>query len=331
MTLRAVAFESRITIPREQGVLDAARNSLESQAAALVRLAARLDDEFGKALNLLVGCHGRVIVSGMGKSGLIGRKIAATLSCCGTPSFFLHPGEAAHGDLGMVTPSDVLLLVSNSGESSELVGLLPSFLELGVPMVALVGDPSSTLARASNAVLDASVERETCPHNLVPTTSALAALAMGDALATAAMRMRGLTAGDVGRLHPAGNLGRRLTTRVRDVMLSRRLPIVTPERKVSEALFTMTRGRCGLAVVVDEAGEPVGIITDGDLRRALQQRPGLLDLPVSEIMTAQPVTIHQDATLHEAEERMHRLRLKALVVIDRKHRVAGVIEIFNDR
>lgn len=331
MTLRAVAFESRITISREQGVIEAARSSLNSQAVALERLAGRLNGEFCTALDLLVGCRGRVVVSGMGKSGLIGRKIAATLSCCGTPSFFLHPGEAAHGDLGMVTHGDVLLLVSNSGESGELVGLLPSFLELGVPIIALVGDPCSTLARSANAVLDVSVERETCPHNLVPTTSALAALAMGDALATTSMKMRGVTASDVGRLHPAGSLGRRLTTRVRDVMQSRQLPLVTPERTVSEGVFTMTRGRCGLAVVVDEDSEPVGIITDGDLRRALQQRPGLLDLPVSEIMTSQPVTIHEDATLHEAEERMHRLRLKALVVIDHKHRVSGVIEIFNDR
>jgi arabinose-5-phosphate isomerase len=177
--------------------------------------------------------------------------------------------------------------------------------------------------------LDASVEREVCPHNLVPTTSALAALALGDALAMAVMNMHGLTPGDVGRFHPGGHLGRKLSARVRDVMQNQHLPVVTPERKVSEALFTMTAGRCGLAVVVDEGGEAIGIITDGDLRRALQQRPGLLDLAVSEIMTAQPVTIHEDATLHEAEERMHRLRLKALVVIDHGHRVSGVIEIFN--
>ena len=330
MTLRAVAFESRPVISREQGVIGMARASLESQAAALSELATRINGDFCKALDLLASCTGRVIVSGMGKSGLIGRKIAATLSCCGTPSFFLHPGEAAHGDLGMVTESDVMLLVSNSGESSELLALLPSFMELGIPIIALVGDRTSSVARAATAVLDAAVEREICPHNLVPTTSALASLALGDALATAVMSMRGLTPGDVGRFHPGGSLGRRLTARVRDVMQNRQLPFVTPERKVSEALFTMTAGRCGLAVVVAH-GESIGIVTDGDVRRALQQRPDLLELPVSQIMTPQPVTIHEDATLHEAEERMHRMRLKALVVVDSRHRVSGVIEIFNGR
>lgn len=328
MTLRVVPLETVPAIGRDDGILDVARASLHLQAEALERLATRLDEEFCRALEVILACRGRVVVSGIGKSGLIGRKIAATLACSGTPSFFVHPGEAAHGDLGMVTADDVLVLISNSGETAELVSLLPHFLELGVPIIALVGRGSSSLARAASVILDIAVEHETCPHNLVPTTSALVTLAMGDALAMAAMRVRCFGPQDFGRFHPGGALGRRLSNRVKDVMQSQQLPLVSPTRKVSEALLTMTAGRCGLVVVVDEASAPLGIVTDGDLRRALQERPGLLELPVSEIMTDKPVTIREDATVNEAEERMRRLRIKAIVVVNSHQRVTGVIEIF---
>ena len=331
MTLRVLSLERPRVSTRDEGLLEAARASLTSQADAITSLASRLDAEFCRALELVVACQGRVVVCGIGKSGLVGRKIAATLACSGTPSFFLHPGEAAHGDLGMVTSEDVVVVVSNSGETAEVVGLMPYFLECGVPIIALVGRPGSSLGRAATVVLDVSVENETCPHNLVPTTSALATLAMGDALAVAAMRMRNFSAEDFGRLHPGGALGRRLKGAVSSVMQREQLPLVAPHRSVREALLTMTSGRCGLVIVVDNAGSPVGIVTDGDLRRALQSRPEMLDLAVSEIMTAAPVTIRDDATVHEAEERMHRLRLKALIAVDSRHRVTGIVEIFSGR
>jgi len=328
MALRVVRLESVPAVSRDKETLAVARSSLHHQAQALDRVASHLDDQFCRALELLLSCRGRVVVSGIGKSGLIGRKIAATLACSGTPSFFVHPGEAAHGDLGMVTPEDVLILVSNSGETSELVQLLPHFLELGVPIIALVGRITSSLARAASVVLDIEVEKETCPHNLVPTTSALVMLALGDALAMAAMRAREFGPNDFGRYHPGGTLGRRLSKRVKDVMQSQELPLVTVERRVREALVVMNEGRCGLVIVVDEDSRPVGIVTDGDLRRALQERPHLLELSVRKIMSKNPVTISEDATVNEAEERMHRLRIKALVVVNDEQRVSGIVEIF---
>ncbi|MBN1607773.1 MAG: KpsF/GutQ family sugar-phosphate isomerase [Polyangiaceae bacterium] len=329
MNLRAITRESRPVIVGEQAVIEAARSSLRSQAEALMGVGSRIDDGFCRALDMIVGCAGRVVVSGIGKSGLIGRKIAATLASGGTPAFFLHAGEASHGDLGMVTAHDVVLLVSNSGESPELVKLIPWFRVLDLPIVAILGSTRSTLARTAHIVLDASVERESCPHNVVPTTSALAALALGDALATAAVQQRGLSPDDLARFHPAGSLAHRQYCRVRDIMQSEPLPLVTPDCLVGEALWTMTAGRCGLAIVLGDDGGPVGIVTDGDLRRGMQKRAEVLGLPVTAIMTRQPATIHEDAAVYEAEARMRRLRLKALVVVDSQRRVSGIIEIYN--
>ena len=329
MNLRALTRESRPVIVGEQAVIEAARASLRSQAQALLGVGARIDEGFCRALDIIVGCAGRVVVSGIGKSGLIGRKIAATLASGGTPAFFLHAGEASHGDLGMVTAQDVVLLVSNSGESPELVKLVPWFRALDVPIVAILGCAQSILARAAHVVLDASVERESCPHNVVPTTSALAALALGDALATAAVQERGLSPDDLVRFHPAGSLSSRRYCRVGDVMQSEQLPLVTRDCLVGDALWTMTAGRCGLAIVVGNGGVPVGIVTDGDLRRGMQKRTEVLGLPVTAIMTQQPATIHEDAAVYQAEEQMRRLRVKALVVVDRQQRVSGIIEIYN--
>lgn len=310
-----------------RGALAEAKAGFETQMAALSEVASRLDDEFEAALEILLECAGRVVVSGIGKSGLIGRKLASTLASTGTPSVFLHPAEAHHGDLGMVREEDVVLFVCYSGETPEVTSLLPYFLEQGIPIVAIVGHRSSTLARASEAVLDVSVEREACPHNLAPTTSALVSLAMGDALAVALMRARGFDAQDFGRLHPGGSLGKKLRL-VSDTMHRDNLPFVPPTLTVGESLFKISEGRCGLAIVVDEAGQLAGIVTDGDLRRALTSKEKLLDTPISEIMTRKPVTIREDATLSEAEARMQRLRLKALIVLNSEDRVSGVIEVF---
>ncbi len=329
INLRVVNGNAQPAVDPVESVLSAARDSFSNQAEAIAELASRVDEDFLRALNLLLGCTGRVIVSGIGKSGLIGRKIAATLACSGTPAFFVHPAEAAHGDLGMITRRDVLILISNSGETAEIVRLLPFFQELSVPMIALVGRAESTLGRAADAVLDISVDSEACPHNLVPTTSAMTTMAMGDALAMAAMRMRDFSADDFGRFHPGGTLGRRLNGRVRDVMQNNPLPVVSPQTPVSEMLMKMTTGRCGLVIVTNEAGAPIGIVTDGDLRRALQRHSDLLDRQVYDVMSPRPVTIHDSALVREAEERMRRLRLKALVVVDSASRAVGVIEIFN--
>ncbi len=331
MTLRVVPLETVPVARPDIGVLDTARASILNQASALNKLASRIDDEFCRALGHVLDCAGRVVVSGMGKSGLVGRKIAATLNCSGTPSVFLHPGEAAHGDLGMVTAMDLLIVISNSGETTELVKLLPYFLELGIPIVALVGQRSSSIGRAATVVLDTSVDRETCPHNLVPTTSALVTLAIGDALAMSAMVQRGFTAKDFGRFHPGGALGSQLLNRVADVMQTQQLPLLPATTLLGDALLPMSSGRCGLVIVTDDYQCPLGIVTDGDLRRALQQDAQALQRPISEFMTRKPVTVREDATIREAQERMHRLRLKALVVVDAKQRVVGVIEIFNGR
>lgn len=329
MTLRVVPLESVPLLHPENGVVETARASIRSQADALTALASRIEDEFCRAVELLVRATGRIVVTGMGKSGLIGRKISATLNCSGSPSVFLHPGDAAHGELGIVTARDTVIAISNSGETAEVVRLLPYFVELGVPVIALVGQLDSALGRAASVSLDISVERETCPHNLVPTTSALATLALGDALAMAAMSQRNFTAEDFGRFHPGGTLGAHLSSRVAHVMQTNDLPLVSKNTLLGEALLTMSSGRCGMVIAIDNGRRPLGVLTEGDLRRAVQSNSDALRLPLSEFMTENPITIREDASIREAEERMHRLRLEALVVIDSRHCVAGIIKIFN--
>jgi arabinose-5-phosphate isomerase len=268
-----------------------------------------------------------VVVCGIGKSGLIGRKLVATLVSTGTPSTFLHPAEALHGDLGMVGDDDVVMFLSYSGETPEVTRLIPYFSSRGVPLLAIVGDPRSTLAKQVRVALDVAVQREVCPHDVVPTCSAVATLAMGDALAMALMRARGFSAEDFAQLHPGGRLGSRLRL-VSEAMQRHDLPLVPPSMTVGESLLAISRGRCGLAIVVDPAENLLGLVTDGDLRRALALESNLLEKPISEIMTPKPVTIRGDATVTEAETRMQRLRLKALIVLNSEERVSGVIEVF---
>jgi arabinose-5-phosphate isomerase len=310
-----------------QDLMAEARKGLELQAAAVARLTQRLDAGFAKALDILSRCRGRIVVCGIGKSGLIGRKLASTFACTGSPSAFLHPAEALHGDLGMLTADDVVLFVCYSGETPEVMRILPYMRSVAVPSIALVGVVNSTLGRFADVAIDVSVEREACPLNLAPTTSALASLAMGDALALSLMRLRGFSSEDFARFHPGGSLGRRFT-RVVDVMHKEELPFVLPTTTVGEALLVMSHGRRGLAIVVDDADKLCGVVTDGDLRRALARRGDLLDREISEIMTQTPVTISENAPVAEAEERMQSLRLKALIALDVEGRVSGVIEVF---
>lgn len=331
--------ESVIEFPEDEatGALDAtgafdrlvaeARATVHEQAQAIADLAARIDVTFARAVGLLHATPGHVVVTGIGKSGIIGRKIAATLASTGTPSFFVHPAEAFHGDLGMITERDTVLMISYSGETEEIVRLLPHLSRVGTPLIALVGRVESTLGLAADVALDVSVEREACPNNLAPTNSTLAALAMGDALSVSLMRLRQFGADDFARLHPGGALGRRLHTRVKDVMSRRDLPVVAPTQSVRESLFTITRGRLGLALVFE--GDALrGIVTDGDLRRAMQRHEDVLEVPVSEIMTAHPVTISEQALLVEAEKLMRRRKIKALVAVDDLGKVSGIVEIF---
>jgi arabinose-5-phosphate isomerase len=309
-------------------IVEQAKVLFEQHATAISRVGARLDQSFVRAVEIILACSGRLVVCGMGKSGHVARKMAATFASTGTPSFFLHAGEASHGDLGMVMPKDVVVLVSHSGETEEVLRLVPYFRASDIAIIAIVGNLPAPLAQLADVVLDVSIEREACPLELVPTTSAIATLAMGDALASSLIRARNFQLDDFVRLHPGGAVIQRLVTRVRDVMQKDHLPFVTPDHTVSECLMRMTEGRCGLGIVLGEQGKLEGLVTDGDVRRALQRHPGLLDLPVRDMMTKNPVTIEEDATLREAEERMTRLRLKALVVLGDHGRVSGVIEIF---
>jgi arabinose-5-phosphate isomerase len=305
-----------------------ARETLTEQSQCIAEMAARVDDSFGRAVGLMYSTPGHVVITGMGKSGNIGRKVAATLASTGTPSFFLHPAEAFHGDLGMITERDTLLLISYSGETEEVVRLLPHLLRMGTPIISLVGAMDSTLAKAADVAIDVSVAREACPNNLAPTNSTLAAMAMGDALAVSLMRARQFGADDFARLHPGGSLGRRLLTRVKDVMHRRELPVVAPTQTVRESLFTITRGRLGLALVLDH-GVLLGIVTDGDLRRAMQRHDDVLEVPVAEIMSTHPVTIDENALLSEAEKLMRRRKIKALVVVNNQGLTTGLVEIFD--
>lgn len=310
-----------------ENYVEIAKESLIAQSQAVKTLADRIGVEFQGAVELILACAGRVVICGMGKSGLIGKKFVATFASTGTPSFFLHPGEAFHGDLGMLKPSDVVILISYSGETEEVIKLIPSLKSFGNKIIAMAGNPNSILARNSDIFLDVSVEREVCPNNLAPTTSTLATMAMGDALAVALIKARDFQPMDFARFHPGGSLGRRLLTRVRDVMRTN-LPRVAPDATVRECLFTMTSGRMGLALIMEET-RLQGIITDGDLRRAMLRDPHMLEKSVRVFMTRTPVTIDAEANLADAEAYMIEKKVRALVVTEgQEQSVCGVVEIF---
>lgn len=303
-----------------------AREVLRIEARAIADLEASLDGRFSDAVELILSNTGRVIVCGMGKSGIIGKKIAATLASTGTPSFFMHPGEAFHGDLGMVTPEDVFVAISHSGETDELLKLLPFLIDNGNSIIAMTGNSHSTLAQHSSVHLSVQVAREACPLQLAPTASTTATLAMGDAFAVALMKARDFQAHHFARFHPGGSLGRRLLQPVRAEMRSDNLPFITARAPADQVLAAVTDGDLGVALVSDEACRIVGVITDGDLRRALQQhRQAFFDRTAADLMTANPVTIGIDSSMHTAIELMAKHHITLLVVVDGEQ-VVGVVQ-----
>lgn len=305
-----------------------ARRTLNIERDAIEALSARIDDNFDRACDLLLGCQGRVVVTGMGKSGHIGGKIAATLASTGTPAFFVHPGEASHGDLGMITPGDVVIALSNSGETAEVMALLPLLKRMGVPLVSMTGRPGSSLARHAEAHLDAGVEREACPLDLAPTASTTAALVLGDALAVALLEARGFTAEDFALSHPGGSLGRRLLLTVGDLMhQGERLPQVPLGSPLRDALIEITRQGLGFTCVIDREGLLAGVYTDGDLRRTLDQHSNLHALSVDEVMTSPGKRISADVLAAEAVRIMEGSRISALAVVDAQGRPIGALHM----
>jgi arabinose-5-phosphate isomerase len=302
---------------RAPQALELARKVLRIEAQAVAGLADRLDSAFPRAIDLILACHGRVIVSGVGKSGHIARKIAATLASTGTPAYFVHAAEAAHGDLGMITREDVVIALSNSGESDELLTIVPLIKRRGGCLIAITGNPASSLAREADAHLDAGVAEEACPLNLAPTASTTAALAMGDALAVALLDARGFGAEDFARSHPGGALGRRLLTHVRDIMRKvDAVPCVGEDATVAEAVLAISRGGMGMTAVVTEGRAVAGIFTDGDLRRALEKVSDLKGTPVTQVMTRNPRTIGPDRLAAETAQMMEEHRISQILVVE---------------
>jgi len=306
--------------------LHMAREALDIEASALLAMKARLDDRFVQAAALILGASGRVVVTGMGKSGHVGTKIAATLASTGTPAMFMHPGEASHGDLGMIQAGDVVLGLSNSGESDELVAILPVIKRLGVPLIAMTGGLQSSLARHANVVLDTGVAKEACPLNLAPTASTTAQMAMGDALAVALLDARGFKPEDFARSHPGGSLGRRLLTHVSDIMRKgSEVPRVAPEASFTELMQEMSRKGLGATSVVNAQGQVLGIFTDGDLRRLIEKGQDLRQLKASDVMHANPRTLRDDALAAEAADLMEAHRITSVLVVNAQGELVGAI------
>ncbi|MHB1828024.1 MAG: KpsF/GutQ family sugar-phosphate isomerase [Steroidobacteraceae bacterium] len=312
----------------DQGLLSAARRALAIEARAVEALLARLDGRFAAACRLCLECQGRVVVTGIGKSGHVARKIAATLASTGSPAFFLHPAEASHGDLGMITRADLVLALSNSGETPEVLLLLPHLTRLAVPLIAMVGKSDSTLGRSATVVLDVSVPEEACPLNLAPTASTTAALAMGDALAVAVLEARGFTELDFARSHPGGTLGRQLLLRVEQLMRTGpAAPVVRPEATLAEGLLEMSRKGLGMTVITGADDVVIGVFTDGDLRRALDRQIDIHRVTMREVMTAPCKTIGPQELAAEAVHRMELYRITALPVADAAGRLVGALNV----
>lgn len=308
--------------------LDLAREVLRIEADAVQMLAARLDENFLRALDIILCCKGRVIVSGMGKSGHIARKIAATMSSTGTPAYFVHPGEASHGDLGMITSEDVIIALSYSGESQELMTIVPVIKRQGAKLVSMTGNPLSSLAMAADVHLNAAVDKEACPMGLAPTASTTAALALGDALAVALLDAKGFGAEDFARSHPGGSLGRRLLTRVRDIMRSgERLPMVHEDALLSDAIMEISRKGVGMTAIVDAGQRVLGIYTDGDLRRTLAKKLDFNATPVRSVMSANPRCIGPDALAAEAVQIMEQHNISQMLVVDEQHKLVGALNM----
>ncbi|WXK47776.1 KpsF/GutQ family sugar-phosphate isomerase [Campylobacter lari] len=304
-----------------------AKEVFEIESKTILDLCDNLDENFSKTIDLILSIKGRCVVSGMGKSGHIGAKIAATLASTGTPSFFMHPGEALHGDLGMLTSEDVLLAISNSGETEEVLKLIPVIKKRKIPLIVMAGNQNSTLAKQADIFINIAVKKEACPLQLAPTSSTTATLAMGDAIAVALMRARKFRPDDFALFHPGGSLGRKLLTKVGDLMVSSNLPIVSPESEFNELVDVMTSGKLGLCIVLENE-KLVGIITDGDLRRALRanDKPRF-DFKAKEIMSENPKIIEASAMASEAEELMLKHKIKEIVVTQ-DEKIVGIIQLY---
>ncbi len=312
----------------EQQLIDLGKATIHKQAQAVADLESQINGSFAQAVNAILSGKGHTIICGMGKSGHIGAKIAATLASTGTPAFFLHPAEAFHGDLGMITSRDVIVLISYSGETDEVNKLIPSLKSFGVTIICIVGVLDSTLAHNSDIVLTMSVDREACPNNLAPTNSTLTTLAIGDALAVALMEERQFKPGDFARFHPGGSLGRRLLTQVKDVMHKSPLPVVAPGTSLLDTIGIMNKGRLGTAIVVAD-NQVLGIITDGDLRRAIAQGETFFSNNSDDIMTTTPVTIDQNERFATAEKIMLERKINSLVVVDEQQQLSGILQIYD--
>ena len=318
---RKAAIDDRRIIELGQAVL-------EIEARAVSSLAAVLDDSFAQAARIMLECRGRIIVLGMGKSGHIGSKIAATLASTGTPAFFVHPGEASHGDMGMITPDDVVLALSNSGETDELMVLIPLIKRLGAPLISMSGNKASTLAQQSTVHIAVTVSEEACPLGLAPTSSTTAALAMGDALAIALLEARGFTREDFAKSHPGGALGRRLLLKISDLLhTGDDMPRVLPSALVSDALVEMTRKGLGITAVTDDSGHLLGIFTDGDLRRVLDQKIDIANTAIESVMVRDCTKVDSDILAADALRIMQEGRFNALVVVDEDDRLTGVLNM----
>ena len=309
-------------------VIKQAKEVLKIEAEAIKNLIIRIDKNFTRAVDIIYSTQGRVIVMGVGKSGIIGRKIAATLTSTGTPALFLHPVEGMHGDLGIVMKDDVVLAISNSGETEEVISIIPIVKRLGANLIVFTGNLDSTLARNGDVTIDISVEREACPLGLAPTASTTATLAMGDALAVALLDKRSFQVKDFHRIHPGGSLGDRLMVRIKDVMLKGEdIPIVNEKQCLNEAIQEMTRKDIGLTLVTEQNGILTGIITDGDLRRIIQKKGNFLQRPVKEVMTRDPKTISEDNLAGYALEEMERHKITALAIVDQEKKIKGIVHL----
>ena len=311
-----------------EAMLKHAQDVLRMEAEAILELVPRVDENFAAAVKLILDCQGRTVITGMGKSGLIGRKMAATLASTGTPSFYLHPAEGIHGDLGMVTESDVVIALSNSGETGEVLNILPSLRRIGAKIIAMVGKPDSTLGKNADVVLNVGVSKEACPLGLAPTSSTTAALAYGDALALALLKKHNFTASQFAIFHPGGSLGRRLLTRVRDVM-RKDIPCVEPTATLGDVIIRISDARLGIAAIVEQ-GRLTGVITDGDVRRAMTKyKENFFNIEARQIMSRSPKTVSPDARITEAEEMMRTHKIHSIVVTDESGGPVGVVEFFN--
>jgi arabinose-5-phosphate isomerase len=309
-------------------LIEIAKNTLKLEADAIYNIIDKINEDFIKAINLIYDCKGRVVITGMGKSGIIAKKIAATMSSTGTPSLFLHPAEGVHGDLGMLSKSDVVIAISNSGETTEIVSILPVIKRFNIPLIAIVGNTKSTLAYKSNCVLDATVEREACPLNLAPTTSTTVALALGDALAVALLEKRGFKEEDFAIFHPSGALGKKLLLKVEDLYHSGdKVPIVTNDTLLSEAIIIISEKGFGCTAVVDDNGKICGIITDGDIRRGVEKYKNIFSLDVSQLCSPNPKLITKDSLAAKALAIMEEYSITSLIVSDENKKPVGIIHM----